>query len=247
MRVTILGSGTSQGVPVIGCDCAVCTSTDVRDQRLRCAVLVESGTTTLVIDVGPDFRQQMLGAQVHKLDAVLLTHEHNDHIIGMDDLRPFVFRQQRSMPIYCTKRVARELRQRFAYAFAKNPYPGAPRFELRDLSIDAPFIVGDIQVQAIEYLHGQLPVVGFRIKDFAYLTDFKSISDSEFAKLAGLDTLIVSALHHDPHHSHANLREALALIGRCHPRTAYLTHISHRMGLHAEIDRMLPAHIQLVY
>jgi phosphoribosyl 1,2-cyclic phosphate phosphodiesterase len=189
----------------------------------------------------------MLRAQVKNLDAVLLTHEHNDHIIGLDDLRPFIFQQQVAMPVYCVDRVARELQQRFAYAFLANPYPGAPRFELRPLDHHTPLRFQDLSIEAVEYFHGKLPVLGFRIEDFAYLTDFKSIAATELQKLQRLDTLVISALHHRPHHSHANLQEALAMIERCQPRRAFLTHLSHQMGLHAAIEQQLPAGVKLAY
>jgi phosphoribosyl 1,2-cyclic phosphate phosphodiesterase len=247
MKVTILGSGTSQGVPVIGCGCLVCTSADPRDARLRVSILLQAGAGCVVVDAGPDFRQQMLRAGVTTLDAILLTHEHNDHIIGLDDVRPFIFSQQRAMHLFCSAQVEGELRQRFAYAFADSPYPGAPTFQLSEIVANTPFEVAGMAVVPIQYWHGTLPVTGFRIGGFAYLTDIKTIPDEEVAKLAGLNTLVISALHHEPHHSHANLTEALAIIARIAPQRAYLTHISHRMGLHTEVEPTLPPNIHLAY
>jgi len=247
VTVTLLGTGTSQGVPVIGCDCAVCRSDDQRDKRLRTAALLEVAGRRVAIDCGPDFRQQMLRAQVHSLDAILLTHEHNDHIIGMDDVRPFNFMHWTDMPVYASGRVISELRRRFAYVFAEQPYPGAPMIRLEEISKEHPFEVGDLQVTPVEVMHGRLPVLGFRVGAFAYITDVRTISDAEQEKLRDLDVLVLSALHHREHHSHLNLEQALALIDRLRPRRAYLTHMSHRMGRHAEINPTLPPGVELGY
>ena len=247
MKIILLGTGTSQGVPVIGCDCEVCRSDDPRDQRLRVAVLVRVGDLEFVIDAGPDFRQQMLRAGSAELDAVLLTHEHNDHIIGLDDVRPYIFRQERPMPVYCSQRVATELQNRFAYAFASNPYPGAPSFDLHITDGKDSIKLHQHDIQIIHYLHGKLPVQGYRIGNFAYLTDIKTLPEEELPKLQGLDVLIISALHHSRHHSHANLEEALAMIERIRPRQSYLTHLSHQMGKHAEISKTLPAGVAIGY
>lgn len=247
MKITFLGTGTSQGIPVIGCDCSVCQSDDDRDQRLRVSILIETGGTSIVVDAGPDFRQQMLRSGTTDLDAILLTHEHNDHIIGLDDVRPFIFRSKLPMPIYCSERVAQELRHRFAYAFEEDPYPGAPRFELSTTDGQQQLRVGGVPVEIIHYLHGGLPVQGYRIGNFAYLTDIKTIADAELDNLLGLDVLVISALHKKPHHSHANLEEALAIIKRIGPAQAYLTHLSHQMGKHADVESLLPTSIQIAY
>ena len=247
MKIIFLGTGTSQGIPVIGCDCPVCLSTDSRDKRLRVSVLISVGERQIGIDAGPDFRQQMLNAQVTDLDAILLTHEHNDHIIGLDDARPFIFRSRQPMPIFCSKRVAGELRNRFAYAFAANPYPGAPSFGINTTDGQRQFMVGDVPVKIIHYLHGKLPVQGYRIGQFAYLTDIKTLPEAELQHLQNLDILVISALHQKPHHSHVSLTEALELIDRIKPKQAYLTHLSHQMGKHAEVSAMLPPRISIAY
>ncbi|MEL6655162.1 MAG: MBL fold metallo-hydrolase [Bacteroidota bacterium] len=247
MKIIFLGTGTSQGIPVIGCDCTVCQSKDPRDKRLRVSVLIRLDQQNIVIDAGPDFRQQMLKAQVTDLDAILLTHEHNDHIIGLDDARPFIFRSMRPMPIYCSGRVAQELRTRFAYAFAENPYPGAPSFELHITDHQRQFEIGSTSIQLIHYLHGKLPVQGYRIGGFAYITDIKTISEAELAYLQDLDILVISALHRNPHHSHVSLEESLALIDRIQPKQAYLIHLSHQMGTHAEVSTLLPTGVDIAY
>ncbi len=234
-------------MPVIGCDCAICRSDDPRDSRLRTSVLVQTEGKNIVIDCGPDFRQQMLRANVHSIDAILLTHEHNDHVIGLDDVRPFNFRQRRDMPIYATARVQDELRARFAYAFEENPYPGAPRFHLFQITKEKPFDIGGVTIIPIEVMHGHLPVLGFRIGDFTYLTDVKTICEEELEKIEGSEVLVTSALHHAAHYSHANLEEALALIARIQPKQAYLIHISHSMGLYKDVLKTLPPGVALAY
>lgn len=247
MKITLLGTGTSQGVPVIGCECEVCVSTDRRDKRLRTAALVEADDHVLAIDAGPDFRQQMLRENVQKLDAVLLTHEHTDHMIGLDDVRPFNFRYRRSMPIYATRPVQKELRDRFAYAFAERPYPGAPSYELRTISKEEPFSVNGMEIQPVEVIHGRLPVLGFRFGAFTYITDAKTIAPEELEKIRGTEVLVLNALHHQEHYSHLNLEQALALIRELRPRQAWLTHISHHMGLHEKINQQLPENVALAY
>lgn len=248
ITVTFLGTGTSQGVPVIGCDCAVCRSADPRDQRLRTALLIAAGPTRVAIDCGPDFRQQMLRSGTKRLDGVVLTHEHNDHIIGIDDVRPFNFRQRTDMPIYATPHVIAELHRRFAYIFAENPYPGAPMLQLHAIDKDTSFSIGSLDFQPIEVWHGRMPVLGFRVGNFTYITDMKTIQPEERAKLQGTETLVINALHHKPHHSHLNLEEALEFISEIGPRQAFLTHISHRMGCHEEVNRtLLPPGVKLAY
>lgn len=247
MTVKILGSGTSQGVPVIGCDCNVCTSEDTRDKRLRVSVLVSIGRQNIIIDTGPDFRQQMLSAQVESLEGILLTHEHNDHIIGIDDVRSFIFRRRTPMPVYANARVVQDLKDRFAYAFRENPYPGSPRFDVNIIDVTVPFSIDLFDIQAIKIWHGQLPILGFRINNFAYLTDIKTIETKELGKLKSLDVLIISALQKEAHHSHATLDEALALIKQINPRRAFITHLSHKMGCHEVIEKELPKGVKLAF
>ena len=247
IKITILGTGTSQGIPAIGCDCSVCLSDDPRDKRLRVAVHIQAHGKSIVIDAGPDFRQQMLRAGIRAIDAILLTHEHNDHIIGLDDVRPFIFRMERAMPIYSSERVAKALQSRFAYAFDQDPYPGAPSFELISTEGDLDLTIDDLRVDIIHYLHGKLPVQGYRVGNFAYLTDIKTLPKASLEQLRGLDALVISALHQHPHHSHANLQEALDMIDRIQPAKAYLTHLSHKMGRHAEVEALLPPNVSIAY
>lgn len=243
--MTLLGTGTSQGIPVIGCTCPVCRSVDPRDRRLRTAALLQAGGTTIAIDCGPDFRQQMLANRIDQLDAVLITHQHNDHIIGLDDVRPFNFLTWRDMPVYAAPPVMTELRRRFAYVFEENPYPGAPRVQLLPIARDEMLSIGGLSIQPVEVWHGHLPVLGFRVGDLAYLTDVRTIAPEEMKKLKGLRCLVISALHRKPHHSHLSLDEALALIDRLQPEMAYLTHLSHRMGFHADVEDELPPHVRV--
>ena len=239
MKLTLLGTGTSQGVPVIGCDCHVCLSNDPRDKRLRTAALLRQEDTNILIDTGPDLRQQMLRARVHHLDAILLTHEHNDHIIGLDDVRPFNFRSGHPMSVYALPRVADDVQRRFAYIFGE-PIPGLPRIELYTIDEHTPFYIGEVRVQPIGIMHGPLPILGFRFGEIAYLTDVKSLVPAETAKLAGTRYLVINALRQRPHPTHLNLEEALALIETIGPEQAWITHISHEMGRAEEIDEQLP-------
>lgn len=225
----------------------MCLSTDAKDKRLRVAALIQANDQNIVIDCGPDFRQQMLRYNVRSLDAIVLTHEHNDHIIGLDDVRPFNFMNWKDMPVYCTPQVGAELRLRFAYIFSQNPYPGAPMIKIKEISKDQTFCLNELLFQPIEVMHGKLPVLGFRVGDFTYLTDVKSISEVEFQKIIGTKILVLSALRHKSHHSHLSLTEALDIIEKIAPERAFLTHISHRMGLHAAISKKLPANVALAY
>jgi len=247
MKITFLGTGTSQGVPVIGCDCEVCASNDPKDNRLRTSAMIEWDGKTIVIDVGPDFRQQLLRAKVTNVTAILMTHEHNDHIIGMDDVRPLNFKYRKHMPIYAEFRVQEDLKRRFAYVFNENPYPGAPRLTLQNIEAEQTINIEGLLVEPIRVMHGQLPVFGFRFGDFTYLTDLNSISEAELAKVMGTKFLAIDALHHSEHHSHYNLEQALDLINVIQPAQAYLIHVSHRMGLAHKVNATLPKGVQLAY
>jgi len=247
MRIRFLGTGTSQGVPLIACTCNVCTSSDSRDQRLRSSILIESDTTTVVVDSGPDFRQQMLREKVSKLDAIVFTHEHKDHIAGLDDVRAYNYILQQSMHVYCTNQVREALYREFHYAFSDKKYPGVPEIELHEIHASQGFAIGDIQLQPIEVIHYKLPVLGFRVKNFAYITDANYISEEEQEKLKNLDILVLNALRHEAHPSHFTLNEALQLIEKLQPKQAYLTHISHQLGTYESLSPQLPSHVQLAY
>jgi len=247
LKVWFLGTGTSQGIPVIGCNEPVCHSTDPRDKRLRVSVWVHWGDHSYVIDCGPDFRQQMLTSQCQKVDGILYTHEHADHTAGLDDIRPFFFRQG-DIPIYAHERVLKNLRKRFDYVFAEEDrYPGAPSVTVNEVVSGQPFPLGDMMAEPISIKHGELDVFGYRIGGFAYITDIKYIAHEEAEKLKGLKVLVVSALRHEPHDTHYNLEEALRLIAVLKPERAYLTHISHHMGFHAEVQETLPPNVFLAY
>jgi phosphoribosyl 1,2-cyclic phosphate phosphodiesterase len=248
VQFTFLGTGTSQGVPIIGCDCPVCTSKDPRDNRLRTSGLIRFGNKNIVIDTGPDFRQQMLRAGVDDVAAILFTHDHYDHIAGLDDVRPINFRHQKDMPLYTPPSVEKSLRHRLGYVFGENPYPGAPRLTLHPITKAENFVVEGLEIQPIEVWHGEnLPILGFRFQDITYITDCKSIESEEFEKIKGTKTLILNALHHSVHHSHLNLEEALELIEQIKPEQAFLTHISHNMGKHEAVQKTLPKHVSLAY
>ena len=248
IKITFLGTGTSQGVPVITCECEVCTSTDPRDQRLRTSILIQSENTAVVIDTGVDFRQQMLRAKVKRLDAIVFTHQHKDHIAGLDDVRPFNFSQNMDMPVYATEAVQKDLKKSFAYIFEPAPYPGIPQLDLHTISKHSAFWINEkIKLLPIEVMHYKMPVLGFRIGDFTYITDAKTISVEEKAKIYGTKVLVLNALHHNEHISHLNLREALAIIDELKPEIAYLTHISHQMGLQSAIEPTLPSNVFFAY
>jgi phosphoribosyl 1,2-cyclic phosphate phosphodiesterase len=241
------GTGTSQGVPIIGCSCEVCTSRDTRDKRLRSSVLISTETTSVLIDCGPDFRQQMLRASQRKLDAVVLTHEHMDHVSGLDDLRPLIFHEKRPMPVWMTGRVEQRLRQQFSYAFAAERYPGAPEFDVRRIAHPTAFSIGDQNWLPILGEHGTWPVLGFRIGPVVYLTDLSGMAESERSKIHGAQILVVNALRKTPHIAHFSLEQAIGFAQSCGVPNVYFTHISHHLGLHVEEDPRLPVGMSLAY
>lgn len=248
MQITITGSGTSQGVPVIGCDCKVCKSKNKKDKRLRCSVHIYYKGKSIVIDTGPDFRQQMLDNDVKSLDAVLFTHEHKDHVAGLDDVRPFNFSQKKPIDIYCTDQVFQALKREFHYIFdPKFQYPGIPKINRHRLKKNQNITIDGIDIEPIEVMHYKLPVLGFKIDGFAYITDAKTIEDSQRKKLKNLDILVINALRIKEHMSHFNLEEAIDLINELKPKKAILTHISHFMGIHQEVQKKLPENIYLAY
>ena len=247
MKITFLGTGTSQGIPIIGSDHPVCLSDDPLDKRLRSSVLVQWNDCAVVIDCGPDFRQQMLQHPISKLDAILFTHEHADHTAGIDDIRPFFFRQG-DISIYALPRVIDNLTHRFGYIFnSADKYPGAPAVEVHHVDPDQPFAVCEQLIVPVVGQHNRLDVLGYRIGQFAYLTDIKTISDDEIRKLQGLDVLVLNALREEPHHSHLNLEEAIELVQQIGAKTTYFTHISHHLGFHAEVEQNLPKNVHLAY
>lgn len=245
MKITFLGTGTSHGVPVIACTCEVCRSLDFRDKRLRTSILVKVGDQTIVVDTGPDFRQQMLRESVMKLDAVIFTHAHRDHTAGLDDVRAFNFKYQMDMPVYGMKAVLDQLRIEYAYAFAKD-YPGLPKLNLQ-LIDNEPFIVNGLSVIPLPVLHLKLPVFGYRFGNFSYITDANFIPEDTLERLKGTEILVLNALQIEHHISHFNLEEALEMISIIKPAKTYLTHISHKLGLHSEVQRKLPDNVVLAY
>ena len=246
MKVKFLGTGTSQGVPVITCDCEVCSSLDFRDKRFRSSIYVEVDQVSLVIDTGPDFRMQMLRAGVKKLDAILFTHEHKDHTAGLDDIRPFNFRQQKDMPIFGRLNVLEQIRKEFAYVFSTNKYPGVPQIDPIEID-ENPFHLNGITITPIPVFHYKLPVLGFRIGDFSYITDANHIPEESYKLLEGTEILVLNALQQEPHISHFTLDEAVDQAKKIGAKQTYFTHISHRLGLHEQVCKNLPAGIQLAY
>lgn len=247
MKITFLGTGTSQGIPIIGSDHPVCYSDDPRDKRLRTSALVQWDNYSIVIDCGPDFRQQMLHNSINRLDAILFTHEHADHTAGLDDIRPFFFRQG-DIPIYALDRVIDNLTQRFGYILNNaDKYPGAPAVQVHPVNPRTTFELCQQSIIPIVGKHDQLTVLGYRMGSFAYLTDIKTIADDELQKLSGLDVLVLNALREEPHHSHLNLAEATDLAQQIDAKNTYFTHISHHLGFHAEVQQKLPKSVHLAY
>ncbi|MCA0363903.1 MAG: MBL fold metallo-hydrolase [Bacteroidetes bacterium] len=247
MKITFLGTGTSTGVPVLTCKCDVCRSLDFRDKRLRVSLLIQHQDLNIVIDTGPDFRQQALTADLSHLDAVVFTHEHKDHTAGLDDVRPFNYLQGiKNCPIYAHPRVIHQLKQEYHYAFQSNPYPGVPIIECNEID-DKPFFIKDLEFIPINVMHHKLQVFGFRIQDFTYITDANYISEEEIEKIKGSKILVINALQRQPHLSHFTLQEAIDISAKIGAEHTYFTHISHKLGLHAEVEKELPAQISLAY
>lgn len=246
MKITFLGTGTSQGIPVICCNCEVCRSEDPKDNRLRVSVLIETDERTIVIDSGPDFRYQMLRAGAKDLDAIVYTHEHKDHIAGLDDIRPFNYLLQKNIDIYATERVQEALKREFAYIFAENSYPGLPQIDMHTVQNDS-FLVGQDKIIPLPVMHYKLPIMGYRIGDFTYITDAKTIPASTVEKVRGTKVLVINALQREQHISHFTLAEALSFAAEIGAEQTYLTHMSHNLGRHAEISGELPAGVHLAY
>lgn len=246
LKINFLGTGTSQGVPVLSCECEVCKSTDVKDKRFRTSLLVEYNDKSIVIDTGPDFRSQMLRAKAKRLDAVLYTHAHKDHTAGLDDIRPFNFKQNIDMPIYAEERVLKTLKTEFSYAFADIKYPGVPRLDIHPID-EQPFILFGKQIVPIRAMHYKLPVLGFRIDDFTYITDANYLSEKSIEKIKGSKVLVLNALRIEEHYSHFNLKEALEVVQKSNVERAYFTHISHLLGTHASVQAKLPSNCYLAY
>ncbi len=248
MKITVLGSGTSQGVPIITCDCDVCHSADPRDRRLRTSILIETDETTICVDAGPDFRYQMLRANVKKLDAILITHEHKDHIGGLDDARPLIFVQKKPMTIYASREAQEEIKREYSYAFANEDerYPGAPAFELIDIN-EEPIKINDLTIEPIKLKHFILTSYGFRINNFAYVTDLSELSEEAFQKLENVEYLIIEALRKKEHYSHINLSQAIDIAQRLNVKKAWFTHVSHDMGKAADVNPTLPQNMMLAY
>ncbi|SDD92198.1 MBL fold metallo-hydrolase [Riemerella columbipharyngis] len=249
MKIKFLGTGTSQGIPVIGSSHPVCLSEDPKDKRLRTsAIITTDDHKKILIDCGPDFRMQMLLNNEKNVDAVLITHEHNDHIIGLDDTRPIIFRKENSMPIYCQSRVADAIKTKFPYAFSENPYPGAPTFCINIIE-DKPFQIGQNTIEPIKVMHGKLPILGYKINDkLAYITDASKIADEEKEKIKNMDLLVINCLRAEkPHHSHYILPEIIELMKELSPQKSYLTHISYELGFHRQVEASLPAPIHLAF
>ncbi len=242
----VLGSGTSQGVPLIGCECPVCTSPDPRDKRLRSSFFIEKGNTRILIDAGPDLRQQLLRSNIVDIDAVLITHEHQDHTAGLDELRAINFVQKHPVPIYCSEQVEKRLREQYSYIFNNPDYPGIPQIHFKRMP-ETDFQIGDIEICPLQLMHWNLPVFGFRFGPLAYITDANFIPESEWSKLANLDTLVLNALRKEAHHSHFTLQEAIDLSDKIEVQNLYMTHISHQMGKHVEIEKDLPSGKHLAF
>jgi phosphoribosyl 1,2-cyclic phosphate phosphodiesterase len=246
MKITFLGTGTSQGVPVIACNCDVCNSLDFRNQRLRTSVHIQIGQLSIIIDAGPDFRQQVLREKIPYLNAIIFTHEHKDHTAGLDDIRAYNFKQKIDMPLYASNEVLEQIKNEYAYVFTEKRYPGIPQFDLNSIE-NKPFKIKELDIIPIGVMHYKLPIFGFRIGDFSYITDANHIAPAEIDKIRGSKVVVLNGLQKEPHLSHYTLAEAIEVLMDLKPEQAYLTHISHKLGLHSEVEKELPSFIKLAY
>ncbi|MEP7320368.1 MAG: MBL fold metallo-hydrolase [Saprospiraceae bacterium] len=248
MRITFLGTGTSQGIPVIGCDCEVCLSDNPKDKRLRCAAFIQEGDTSLLIDSGPDIRIQLLRERIRRINGVLLTHEHYDHTGGLDDLRPFIFMQNQPMQVYAQADVLRILQIKYDYAFGAGSYPGAPKFRLTEVSSGIPFNVHQSNIVPWRVFHGDLGILGYKFGNkLMYITDASELPDETIEECKGISCLVINALHHRPHHAHFTLEQTLKTIDVLHPKSSYIIHMSHHMGLHNTLSASLPPTVHFAY
>jgi phosphoribosyl 1,2-cyclic phosphate phosphodiesterase len=246
MKITFLGTGTSQGVPIIACDCMVCSSIDFKDNRLRSSILVQYSDFNIVVDTGPDFRQQMLNCKIKHLDAILFTHAHRDHLAGLDDIRGFNFKMKKQIDVYCEARVEAAIKKEFFYAFEEPRYPGVPEMTIHSIA-NEPFYLRNEKIIPIQVFHHKLPVLGFRFRDFVYITDANRIEPSEIEKIKGCEVLVLNALRRESHISHFTLDEAIDIVNLVKPKAAYFTHISHQLGLHQIVEKELPDNIHLAF
>lgn len=246
MNITFLGTGTSGGVPLIGCHCEVCKSKDARDKRLRTSILLQHESLNIVLDCGPDFRQQMLRADVCKLDAILMTHAHKDHTAGFDDIRAFNFMQKKAIDVYCNQETEQSIKEQFSYAFSETDYPYLPKMNFVRIR-NSKFEIRNLKIQPIEVMHATMSVFGYRFGDFTYVTDAKTIAKEERDKIRGTKILVVNALRHENHYSHFTIDEALELVNDVHPELTYFIHMSHQFGLHEEMEKKFSAHIRVAY
>lgn len=247
MKITFLGTGTSQGIPVINCNCIVCTSKNLKDNRLRSSVWIQTERNSFVIDIGPDFRQQALKNSITRVDALFITHEHADHTAGLDDIRPINFSMGKKIPLYTESRVIEDLKKRFYYVFGESDYPGLPQLELFEIESNKRVYINEDIVLPIRISHGKLDILGFKIQDFVYITDAKFISDEAIQQMKGCKILVLNALRHKEHHSHLSLAQAIEMINKIKPETAFLTHISHQLGLHDEVEKSFNENVFLAY